>query len=65
MDVHYPPLERFGRYPYWNDFLGRVDTPEEEEWKKQSGRFKGMPAEIKDKIRADVEAARWSPLVGE
>jgi hypothetical protein len=65
MDVHYPPLEKFGRYPYWNDYLGRVSTAGEEEWMKNADRFGGLAPEIRDKIRADVEAGRWSPLVGE
>lgn len=65
MDVHYPPLQKFGRYPYWNGFLGRSNTVEEEEWIKESGLFKGPPSDIKDKIRADVQAGQWTPLVGE
>jgi hypothetical protein len=32
MDVHKPPLDKYGRYPYQNWTLGRDMTTEEEDW---------------------------------
>lgn len=38
--LHREVLEKFGRYPYQNDDLGRESTPEELEYiKKKGGRF--------------------------
>ena len=31
---HYAPIEKFGRYPTRNKFLGRENTPDEEEYLK-------------------------------
>ncbi|KAI1850040.1 hypothetical protein JX266_004419 [Neoarthrinium moseri] len=61
LDVHRPPLDRFGRYPYRNGFLGRVDTPEEEAWMEKAPMFAVDP-DVRRRIRDDVEAGRWTPL---
>lgn len=38
--LHREVLEKFGRYPYQNDDLGRESTPEELEYiRKKGGRF--------------------------
>ncbi|MBW4585796.1 DUF924 domain-containing protein [Aetokthonos hydrillicola Thurmond2011] len=34
---HMEVIERFGRFPHRNEILGRVSTPEEEEFLEQSG----------------------------
>lgn len=61
MDVHQPPLKLYGRYPYVNGRIGRVDTPDEEEWMNQAEIFK-MDTDLRKRIREDVEAGRWTPL---
>ncbi|KAK6076951.1 hypothetical protein SCUP515_05134 [Seiridium cupressi] len=61
MDVHKPPLDLYGRYPYNNAQLGRVDTPEEAEWMKKAEIF-DTDREVRRRIRQDVEAGKWTPL---
>jgi len=34
---HQAVIDRFGRFPYWNDLLGRPSTPEEEQWLMDGG----------------------------
>jgi uncharacterized protein (DUF924 family) len=63
MDVHKPPLDMYGRYPYQNAQLGRIDTLEEEEWMKKAEVF-GTDSETRKRIRQDVEAGKWTPLGG-
>jgi len=36
-DKHYVIIERFGRFPYRNEILGRESTPEEIEFLKEPG----------------------------
>ncbi|VUC25890.1 unnamed protein product [Clonostachys rosea] len=43
MDVHKPPLDKFGRYPYRNWVLGREMTAAEEEWIGKADYFKPPP----------------------
>lgn len=62
MDVHYPLLKKFGRYPYQNGALGRDTTPEEDEWMHMSGFFRESAPDVKKRIRDDVENGRWTPL---
>ncbi|KXJ96506.1 hypothetical protein Micbo1qcDRAFT_229388 [Microdochium bolleyi] len=62
LDVHYPILEKFGRYPYRNGAMGRLSTPEEEEWNKEAAVFPSLPLDIKNQIREDVLNGRWTPL---
>ncbi|KXJ86019.1 hypothetical protein Micbo1qcDRAFT_209397 [Microdochium bolleyi] len=61
-DVHYPLVDKFGRYPYRNGALGRLHTPEEEKWLAEQTLFKELPDDLRVKIREDVEAGRWTPL---
>jgi len=61
-DVHYPILERFGRYPYRNGALGRASTAEEEAWIHRAKIFPRLPADVQERIREDVDNGRWSPL---
>ncbi|EPS41446.1 hypothetical protein H072_4660 [Dactylellina haptotyla CBS 200.50] len=63
MDVHKPPLDKFGRYPYRDRASGRATTAEEEEWIKESAIFPRLPDDIATKIKEDVEAGIWSPLM--
>lgn len=62
MDVHYPPLKKYGRYPYQNQVFGRVPTPDEEEWMRVSGWFRREDPKVAERIRDDVAAGRWTPL---
>ncbi|KAI1503696.1 hypothetical protein F5X99DRAFT_374199 [Biscogniauxia marginata] len=62
MDVHKPPLDRYGRYPYQNWRLGRVSTPEEDAWMIEAGMFQAPSDEVAKKIREDVENGEWTPM---
>ncbi|CAJ2514175.1 Uu.00g022940.m01.CDS01 [Anthostomella pinea] len=62
MDVHKPPLDKYGRYPYQNWRLGRVNTPEEDEWMDNAGMFRAPSDEVTKKIREDVEKGIWTPI---
>ncbi|KAI1335187.1 hypothetical protein F5Y15DRAFT_398460 [Xylariaceae sp. FL0016] len=62
MDAHKPPLDKYGRYPYRNGWLGRVNTPAEDEWMMKTENFAAAPKEVSDKIREDVENGVWTPL---
>lgn len=62
IDVHYPVLERFGRYPYRNGAVGRESTAEEEAWIERAKVFPRLPADVRERIRKDVDNGRWSPL---
>jgi hypothetical protein len=61
MDVHKPPLDLYGRYPWQNYAYGREDTPEEAKWLEASEIFVPDP-KISGRIRSDVEAGIWTPL---
>ncbi|KAK8051901.1 hypothetical protein PG993_003286 [Apiospora rasikravindrae] len=65
LDVHYPILEKYGRYPYRNSVLGRASTLDEEEWLQKAKLFKSPSPEVVKRIKADVEAGRWSPIGAE
>lgn len=62
MDVHKPPLDRFGRYPYRNWVLGRSMSQEEEEWLEECDYFRSPPEEVLTKIHRDIAEGVWSPL---
>ncbi|KAI0008452.1 hypothetical protein F4779DRAFT_586911 [Xylariaceae sp. FL0662B] len=65
MDVHKPPLDRYGRYPYQNWRLGRTGTPEEDVWMENAGGIFGPPSEeVVRKIREDVKNGIWTPIGG-
>ena len=40
--MHKEIVDRFGRYPYRNKFLGRQSTEEEEAWIKEGGNTFGV-----------------------
>lgn len=64
--LHVPIIKKFGRYPYRNNTLGRVSTEEEEQYAKDTNYFAmERDEEVIKKIRADVEAGRWTPLQDE
>ena len=61
--VHTPIIEKFGGYPYRNPSLGRISTPEEEQYLKDTDYFAALTdEEVIKKIRRDVEEGKWSPL---
>ncbi|GJC85491.1 hypothetical protein ColLi_08329 [Colletotrichum liriopes] len=62
MDVHWPIIRRFGRYPYRNLILGRQSTEEELEWLKETEHFGEASAEVAVKVKEDIAADRWTSL---
>ncbi|KAH6645252.1 hypothetical protein BKA67DRAFT_584639 [Truncatella angustata] len=61
LDVHKPPLDLYGRYPWQNGAFGRVNTPDEADWLDTAEIF-SMDPEVRERIRQDVEAGKWTPL---
>ena len=64
LNAHYGITDRFGRYPYRNDVLGRDFAAGELEWMKETGVFERLPEDVRDQIRRDVDSGIWSPLKG-
>jgi hypothetical protein len=62
MDVHTPIIERFGRYPYRNGMLARTTTDEELVFLDDTRHFGELKPEVAERIAADVDAGRWTPL---
>ncbi|KAK4450992.1 hypothetical protein QBC34DRAFT_348581 [Podospora aff. communis PSN243] len=62
MDAHRPVVERFGRYPSKNVYLGVEDTEEEREWLERVGRAGMVDGEVRERLRRDVEQGVWSEL---
>ena len=60
--AHASPLEEFGRYPWRNAMLGRIDTGKEAEFLLSIGNFARMEDEIRRDIRGDVVRSVWRPL---
>ncbi|ETS73197.1 hypothetical protein PFICI_15142 [Pestalotiopsis fici W106-1] len=63
MDVHKPILDLYGRYPYQNSLLGRLDTAEEEAWLQKAACFE-VDTDARERIRRDVDTGQWTPLKG-
>ena len=62
--VHRPIIATFGHYPYRNTSQGRVSSEAELDWLEKTGYFGAMTNEEDGKkVRDDVVAGRWSPLV--
>lgn len=62
--VHHPIIAKYGHYPYRDTSSGRISTRHELYWLEQTSHFGAMTNEEDGKkIRADVVAGRWSPLV--
>lgn len=64
-DVHMPIIRTYGRYPYRNSSLGRLDTEAEEGFLRNTKRFGCLDEESAKLIRQDVEKGVWRPLVAE
>ncbi|CAD6575515.1 MAG: hypothetical protein TREMPRED_001438 [Tremellales sp. Tagirdzhanova-0007] len=63
-NVHRPIIATFGHYPYRNTSQGRINTSEEKDWLVQTGYFGAVTNEEDGKkVREDVVAGRWSPLI--
>lgn len=60
--AHLPALVEFGRYPWLNAPLGRVNTAEEDIFLGDIGNFAYMDPKIAADIRNDVERNIWRPL---
>jgi len=63
-DAHDPIIEKYGRYPYRNEAVGRKLTSEEELYLKETGNFgrgKLSEEEIRH-LRVQVETGNWDPL---
>jgi hypothetical protein len=65
MDVHKPIVDKFGWYPYRNDYFGRDDTPKEKEWFEKTGGFARPSEEVRERLRRDINAGVWTPLGAE
>jgi uncharacterized protein (DUF924 family) len=63
IEAHTPVIRVFGRYPYRNRAMGRVSTPAELVFLKETGDF-GVSVDegAAARIRADVEAGVWTAL---
>ncbi|KAE8443326.1 hypothetical protein EG329_001969 [Mollisiaceae sp. DMI_Dod_QoI] len=62
MDVHFPIVERYGRYPYRNRGAGRESREEEKEWIVKAEGFGECDEETGRKIVEDVRKGVWTPL---
>ena len=62
--VHEPIINVFGRYPYRNSAAGRASTPAEEKFLEETSHFGEVEAEAAAKIKEDIDAGRWTPIVG-
>ncbi|KAK1756502.1 hypothetical protein QBC47DRAFT_380071 [Echria macrotheca] len=62
MDVHKPIVDRFGHYPYRNAYAGRQDTPDEEDWFRETDDFARPSKEDREKLAKDIAAGVWTPL---
>lgn len=62
--IHTPIIAEFGRYPYRNGMLGRHNSSKENKFLEDTNHFAELDAETIRRIRADVDAGRWSPLQG-
>lgn len=62
-EVHKPIIDRYGRYPYRNAIEGRDSTEEEREWVETTDHFAEAGPDVARKVRQDVEADRWRPLL--
>jgi len=62
MDVHFPIINRFKRYPYANLWCGRQDTDEELEWMEKTGGFGRVDEQVAERVRKDIEMGVWTPL---
>jgi hypothetical protein len=63
MTAHFPIVDRFGRYPYNNDLVGRDWAAGELEWLESTG-SPHLPENLKKSIREDVEDGTWTPFKG-
>ncbi|KAJ1323527.1 DUF924 family protein [Microdochium nivale] len=62
IDVHWPIIAKFGRYPWRNGSLGRQNTAEEERFLTETNHFGEASADAAEKIALDVEAGTWTGL---
>ena len=64
--VHSSIIRKFGRYPFYNNSLGRASTEEEKQYAQDTNYFATQTdEEVIKNIREDVEAGRWSRLQDE
>jgi uncharacterized protein (DUF924 family) len=64
--VHTPILHKFERNPFCNNVIGRDSTEEELQYAKDTNYYGIMrDKEVVRRIRADVDARRWTPLQDE
>ena len=62
--AHHPIIDRFGRYPYNNDQMGRDHTDAELEWMAKGRENQRVPEPLRGMIRKDVDQGTWTPLKG-
>lgn len=61
-DVHYPIIEKFGRYPWRNAAICRASTKEEVQYLEESGHFAETNHKVVEHIREDIMKGRWTAL---
>lgn len=62
--AHLAVTDRFGRYPYRNDAVGRDYVDGELEWQEKQEALVRLDEDLRARIRRDVDAGVWSPLRG-
>jgi uncharacterized protein (DUF924 family) len=62
MDIHKPVVDKFGRFPYRNAYLGRQNTPEEDSWSIKRAGFSLSSEELKNRLKQDQDAGIWTSL---
>lgn len=63
--AHFPIIDRFGRYPYQNDQMGREFQEGEADWMAEVYPRSRLPEAWREAIRKDVVAGRWTELKGD
>lgn len=62
VDMHYPIIAKFGRYPWRNGNIGRLSTQQELQFLEDSDHFGDLDQDVKAQINADIAAGRWTPF---
>lgn len=62
IDIHYPIIAKFGRYPWRNGNIGRLSTQQELQFLEDSDHFGDLDQDVKAQIDADIAAERCTPF---
>ncbi|KAL9621413.1 MAG: hypothetical protein Q9160_004173 [Pyrenula sp. 1 TL-2023] len=63
--AHFAIVERWGRYPYQNDQMGRLFGDEEEKWMEKAYPRGRLPEAWREEIRRDFVAGVWREWRGD